>query len=218
MKQQLKQNMDKLMAQGATYVDARWYPSEESNSLLMWNGNLKNLSASSQSGVGVRVLYHGAWGFSAASSLEDTAAIFEKALDNARTAAERVDFPVRLAEKDAVRASFVSPNRVDPFTVPLTDKLEFLRMMDTKLNQSGVAQRVAALDFVKRQIVFMDSEGSEIDKTIIDVFPTFEVMGIDKDGEMQSRKYKSARQGSTRGWESWTPNISQVRLNAWCAN
>ena len=205
MKQQLKQNMDKLMAQGATYVDARWYPSEESNSLLMWNGNLKNLSASSQSGVGVRVLYHGAWGFSAASSLEDTAAIFEKALDNARTAAERVDFPVRLAEKDAVRASFVSPNRIDPFTVPLTDKLEFLRMMDTKLNQSGVAQRVAALDFVKRQIVFMDSEGSEIDKTIIDVFPTFEVMGIDKDGEMQSRKYKSARQGSTRGWESLDP-------------
>ena len=48
---------------------------------------------------------------------------------------------MRLAEKDAVRASFVSPNRIDPFTVPLTDKLEFLRMMDTKPNQSGVAQR-----------------------------------------------------------------------------
>ena len=71
---------------------------------------------------------------------------------------------------------------------------------------------------MKRRCVH-GSEGSEIDKTIIDVFPTFEVMGIDKDGEMQSRKYKSARQGSTRGTGNpWTPNISQVRLNAWCAN
>ena len=205
MKQDLKRNIEKLMAQGATYVDARWYPFEETNSLMMWNGNLKDLSASSQSGVGVRVLYGGAWGFSAASRLEDLAAIFDKAFDNARTAAERVDFPVRLAEKDTVQSSFASPNQIDPFSVPLTEKLEFLRSMDAKLNQAGVAQRVAALNFVKRQIVFLDSEGSEIEKTIIDVFPSFQVMGIDKDGEMQTRKYKSARHGSTRGWESLDP-------------
>jgi predicted Zn-dependent protease len=60
LKQDLKKHIDNLMARGATYVDARWYPYEETNSLLMWNGNLKDLSASSQSGVGVRVLYRGA--------------------------------------------------------------------------------------------------------------------------------------------------------------
>jgi Predicted Zn-dependent proteases and their inactivated homologs len=63
VKQELKKNIDSLMAQGATYVDARWYPTEESNSLMMWNGNLKDLSSSSQTGVGVRVLYHGAGAF-----------------------------------------------------------------------------------------------------------------------------------------------------------
>ena len=71
---------------------------------MMWNGNLKNASSARESGVGVRVLYKGAWGFSASSDLSDLPALFDKALDNARVAAERVTFPVRLAEKDAIQA------------------------------------------------------------------------------------------------------------------
>ena len=63
MLNQIKQQIDRLKARGATYVDTRWYPVEETNSLLMWNGNLKDTSASRESGVGVRVLYKGAWGF-----------------------------------------------------------------------------------------------------------------------------------------------------------
>lgn len=52
MKQELKKNIDSLMAQGATYVDARWYPVEESNSLLMWNGNLKDATRLPRTGWG----------------------------------------------------------------------------------------------------------------------------------------------------------------------
>ena len=40
MERELKQFIDQTMAKGATYVDARWYPFEESNSLVMWNGNI----------------------------------------------------------------------------------------------------------------------------------------------------------------------------------
>ena len=202
MERELKQFIDQTMAKGATYVDARWYPFEESNSLVMWNGNLKALNASSESGVGVRVLYHGAWGFSASSSLGNLGDIFDKALDNARVAAERVTFPVRLAEKDALHASFSSPNAIDPFTVPMADKVAFLQQMDAALNQPGVIQRIAAVDFVKKQIIFLDSEGSQIEKTIIDVFPMIMVMGMDKDGGMQRRKFRAGRLGKTRGWET----------------
>jgi len=114
MERELKQFIDQTMAKGATYVDARWYPFEESNSLVMWNGNLKALNASSESGVGVRVLYRGAWGFSASSSIGNLGDIFDKAYDNARVAAERVTFPVRLAEKDALQASFPALTRLTP--------------------------------------------------------------------------------------------------------
>ncbi|MFZ3070585.1 MAG: TldD/PmbA family protein [Anaerolineaceae bacterium] len=207
MKQELKQQIDKLKSNGATYVDARWYPYEESNSLVMWNGNLKDLSSSYQSGVGVRVLYQGAWGFSASSDLSKLSDIFDKAFDNARVAAERVTFPVRLAEKDAIQGAFSSPNQIDPFVVPLEEKVNFLQQLDQQLNQPGVLQRIASIEFVKKQIIFLDSEGSEIEKNIIDVFPGIRVMGVDKEGGMQTRKFLPGRQGATRGWESLNPQV-----------
>ena len=86
MKDTIRKHIDQLHAKGAHYVDARWYPREDSNFLFMWNGNLKENNASSQSGMGVRVLYNGAWGFSASSDLANPDAIFEKAFDNARIA------------------------------------------------------------------------------------------------------------------------------------
>ncbi len=212
MKQELEKEIAKIQDRGAAYVDARYYPYEESNTLYMWNGNLKELNNSWQSGVGVRVLYKGAWGFAASSDLGRVGNIFEKALDNARVAAERVTFPVRLAEKDALQASFNSPNAIDPFSIGLDEKVAFLQKMDSALAQEGVAQRSAWMQFMKKQIVFLDSEGSEIEKNIIEVFPGLEVSGLDKDGGMQSRKWLPPRQGATRGWE--TINEAEFLENA----
>lgn len=202
MQKQLKVHIDRLKAAGATYVDARWYPVEEANYLMMWNGNLKETAASRESGLGVRVLYKNAWGFSASSDLGNLQGLFDKAFDNARVASERVTFPVRLAEKDALQAYFTSPNRIDPFSVSLEEKIDFLKTMDEKLNQAGVVQRVSEMMFMKKQIFFLDSEGSEIEKNIIEVFPRIEVMGTDADGEMHSRKFLPDRLGDTRGWET----------------
>lgn len=202
MKQDLKQQLDRLKANGATYADARWYTSEVTNTLFMRNGNLEALNASQESGLGVRVLYQGAWGFAASSDLGNLPGLFNKAFDNAKTAAERVTFPVRLAEKDAVTATFTSPNQIDPFTVPLEEKVALLKCLDAALDNKNVAQRMSWMEFVKKQIIFMDTEGSEIEKNIIEVFPGIRVMGVDKDGGMQSRKFLPNRQGPTRGWES----------------
>lgn len=202
MKDSIRKQLDRLRAKGAHYADARWYPHEESDFLFMWNGNLKENNASSQSGLGVRVLYDGAWGFSASSDLSNPDAIFEKAFDNARIASERVTFPIRLAEKDAVTGSFSSPNKIDPFTIGVDEKVAFLQKMDTALNQPGVVQRMSMLEFIRKQILYFDSEGSEIEKNIIEVFPSIRVMGVDKDGGMQRRTYLPGRTAATRGWES----------------
>jgi TldD protein len=151
----------------------------------------------------VRVLYKGAWGFSASSDLSDLSSVYNQAFDNARIAAERVTFPIRLAEKDAIQAKFSSPNRINPMDVPLTDKVGFLQAIDQKLNQAGVAQRVAALNFMRKQIVFIDSEGSEIEKTITEAFAQLSVLGLDAQGEMHERSFNLSQGGQpTRGWES----------------
>ncbi|MGE5223779.1 MAG: TldD/PmbA family protein [Omnitrophica WOR_2 bacterium] len=199
---QIKQQIERIKDSGAMYVDARWYPLEETNYLMMWNGNLKNTASARQSGIGVRVLYKGAWGFSASSDLNHMAETFDQALDNARVAAERVTFPVRLAEKDALQAKFESPCQIDPFAVPLADKVAFLKEMDEKLNQAGVFQRVSELTFMRKQIIFVDSEGSEIEKLITEVFAGLEVSGKDQQGMTHERKFRLDKIGDTRGWES----------------
>ena len=202
MLKEIQSQIDRINNQGAIYVDARWYPFEESNTLLMWNGNLKTATFHRESGIGIRVLYKGAWGFSASSDLGNLNALFDKAFDNARIAAQRVTFPVRLAEKDAIKAKFSSPNRIDPFTVPLRDKVSFLQEMDQKLDQEGVFQRVSSLEFIRKQIVFVDSEGGEIEKNIVEVFASLGVTGLDDQGETHERSFTLNQQGDTRGWES----------------
>ncbi len=202
MIEKIQQEITRLKGLGATYVDTRWYPLEEQNYLLMWNGNLKTTASSRESGVGIRVLYKGAWGFSASSDLSNLSALFEKAFDNARIAAERVTFPVRLAEKDAIDAQFESPCQINPFDIPLADKVAFLRTMDEKLNQEGVEQRISHLDFMRKKIIFLDSEGSQIEKLITEVFSSLQVSGRDADGVSHERKFKLGRLGESRGWES----------------
>lgn len=207
MLQEIQEQINRINGLGAIYVDAHWYPFEEANYLLMWNGNLKTATFSHESGMGIRVLYNGAWGFSASSDLGNLTALFDKAFDNAKIAAERVTFPVRLAEKDAIQAQFESPSRVNPFSVPLSDKVAFLRDMDEKLNQENVFQRISSLYFLRKQIVFLDSEGSEIEKNITEVFAGLEVSGKDDQGTSHERKFVLGQNGDTRGWESIDKNL-----------
>jgi TldD protein len=169
---------------------------------MMWNGNLKETTSSRESGIGIRVLHKGAWGFSASSDMSNLGALFDKAFDNARVASERVTFPIRLAEKDAIEAQFESPCKINPFEVSLSDKVAFLKAMDDKLNQAGVAQRISDLNFMRKKIVFADSEGSQIEKLITEVFVSLQVTGRDAQGVSHERKYRLGRLGDSRGWES----------------
>jgi TldD protein len=202
MLDEIRRQIERIKGGGAAYADARWYPYEETQSLVMWNGNLKENLYSRESGLGVRVLCGGAWGFAASSSAIEPAAVFDKALGNARAAAERVTFPVRLADREAIQARFASPCTIDPFTIPLGEKVGFLQRMDSRLDQGGIAQRIGRLTFVRKQIIFLDSDRSAIEKLITEVFATFEVDGNDTQGTSHERKVRLGCRGLTRGWES----------------
>src|SRR5665811_2304900 len=74
--------------------------------------------------------------------------------------------------------------------------------MDEQLNQEGVFQRVCDLAFVRKQIVFVDSEGSQIEKLITEVFSTMQVSGLDDQGATYERTFRPPRHGDSRGWET----------------
>jgi len=76
MLEQIQKELDRLKSKGATYADARWYPSEDNEQMIMVNGNLKSNTSSKESGIGVRVLYGGAWGFRSSSEMPESGGCF----------------------------------------------------------------------------------------------------------------------------------------------
>ena len=196
-----KNQIRRLTDKGASYADVRYYPREEEDALIMRNGNFLAFDRSETSGYGVRVLADGAWGFAASSNMTDVSRTFDRALENARSAAQRIKSPIRLADKEVLKGRFESPCQIDPFEVPLAQQVALMKDLDGYLNQAGVEQRRVRMSTVKKTILYYDSEGAEIEKKIIDIFPSIQVAAADADGMLQSRKYLPPRLGPSRGWE-----------------
>ena len=77
-------------------------------------------------GFGVRVLYHGGWGFAASSilSLEEVPRVADLAVEIAKSSASVAIDKVRLVEEPVHRDRIVTPVRADPFAVPLEKKAD----------------------------------------------------------------------------------------------
>ncbi len=198
----IRRGIDAAVSAGAEYADARHFTEDLSENLVLYDGNLEANDTGFQSGVGVRVLWGGAWGFAATSDAGAVAACFDKALQNARTASQLVKVKLRMGRKPPVSGSYASPVEVDPFAVDLADKLGFLTALDSRLKEDWVLRRIVSAEFHKRRILFMNSDGSEIEKRLTNVFATMMVMALDSDGRMQRRSMQLYTTGrGTRGWE-----------------
>lgn len=202
MKETLKKELDGLKARGASYADIRWFPEEKREGLFMMQGNLKSSSRSITTGVGVRVLYNGAWGFAATSDTARISDICTRALENAKTASQRVTWPVKLAEEAVCDAAFNSPCTQKPSEVNLEEKLGLLKRVDEALAAPCVAQRIAYMRTIERESVFLNTEGTHVEKNITDVFAGMTVIGVEESGQSQERSYTLMNNGEgTRGWE-----------------
>ncbi len=126
---------------------------------------------------------------------------------NARAASNRLSFPVKLAKRKPLTAEYISPREIDPFDVPVADKLNFLREIDSKLKHKNVAQRISYITSDKQKIIFIDTDGAHIEKDICDMFTGMKVIGVENDGNSQERSYDIGGNGyGTRGWEILTNN------------
>jgi len=201
--EKIKHGLAELKKNGAEYADARFFPSRQTESITFLQGNLKECKSSASMGIGVRVLYAGAWGFASSSSTENLTSIFESAFENARSASRRAAFPVKLADRLPVSAKYVSPREIDPFDVQIADKLDFLRNIDKILEAKYVAQRISYITSDKQEIIFIDSDGSHIEKNICDTFAGMKIIGVEADGNSQERSFELGGNGfGTRGWEA----------------
>lgn len=205
IKKEISRNISRISSEGASYVDVRFYFDDSSETLLFYDGDLEANDTTVESGIGVRVLWEGAWGFAATSDPSGLEACFDMAAMNARTASKLVKVPLTMGVKEAVKGNYASPVEVDPFSVSLQDKLGFITRLDNELKEDFVLKRVVYTNFQKKKVYFQNSEGSEIDKDLVSVFGMIMAMALDSDGEMQKRSMSLYSTGDgTAGWEMMT--------------
>ena len=189
---------------GADYADAR-VVEEHHEEIDVANGRLDGLERSESTGLGVRVLVQGAWGFASVNDLsaETAARTASEAADIARASATVTDRRVELAPLEPQRGRWVGPCATDPFSVPTQDKVQLLIATDATLRERQQVEvtevRYGAHAFHKW---FGSTEGSEIEQewTEVGAGASAYVIG---EGEVLTRSYPNSHGGAWQqgGWE-----------------
>ena len=204
MKQLALNALESAMGPGVTYGDVRMIESRDRD-LSTKNGKPGQVSSSESAGLGIRVLADGCWGFAATDDLskagvEATAGL---AVDIARASALAKKHDVVLAAESKYEATWVSPCRIDPFTVSVEEQLSLLLAVDGELRRnSGVTLAQTAMVFHRNRQVFVSSIGSVIDQTRTFSGAGFEVHSFRED-EIQKRSYPNSFGGQhqLKGYE-----------------
>jgi TldD protein len=204
MKELVTRAVGRAQAAGASYADARGIRSRH-QSIYSKNGAPEALADSSELGLGVRVIASGAWGFAGTSSLSpsEVDATAELAVRIARASATLLSQQVELAPQQPARGEWNCEPKVDPFAVPLGQKLGLLLEADRVMREvPGVRLAMGQLNLVREEKWFASSEGAEILQTRVQSGGMIQALA-EGEGEVQRRSYPSSLDGdnANRGWE-----------------
>jgi len=184
---------------GCAYADIRIIRREQQN-LALKSGNVESIANSLDAGFGVRVLKNGAWGFASSRTLngrkvEEIAALAVRIAEASARVKER-DVVLELLPK--VEAYLPADCRIDPFQVPLEEKIQFLTQVDDKVRAvQGVTISRATLDFWKERKIFASSEGSFIEQHKVESGGGLEAYAVDEN-DMQIRSFPNSMGGNVR--------------------
>lgn len=161
--------LDAARSAGASYADVRVHH-VRNQSVSTRENRVTGLNDGESFGFGVRVLVNGAWGFSASSDLSrvEVQRVARAAAAQARANRRATQRPVVLAPSDPVPdGRWASPIRIDPFTVPIEQKVDLL------LRANAEALRVRGARFVNSNMFFVKDE-----RTYANTDGTFTVQSI----------------------------------------
>jgi TldD protein len=203
--------LDSVARRGVTYADVRAVESRE-REVTTKNGKAGHVGSSESAGIGIRVLAHGCWGFSATDDLSaagvEAAALL--ALDIARSGQAARKQEVTLAPEDRYEATWISPIAIDPFSVPVDQNLAVLLAIDEELRRTeGINLAETSMHFARHRQVFASSLGSLIDQTRYLSGAGFSALSY-REGEIQKRSYPNSFGGQyqLKGYEL----IDELRL------
>jgi len=200
-----KYAVDRAIKAGASYADCR-IARRRRESVHVKNGVVDALESSDELAAGIRVIANGAWGFAATADLErpNIERTAQLAVRIAKASASVPgDQPVALEPHDPVHDSWESQFEVNPFDVPLEDKITLLLDADRILRQhKQISLSVGNLTFFDEEKDFASSDGDEIHQRKVESGGLISATAVDG-ARAQERSHPSSLDGfhAAGGWE-----------------
>jgi TldD protein len=202
---------------GAEHADLRVQRMRDA-SMVLRDARLSSASDSDGTGLAVRVLLDGVWGFAATDELSVPAAVrtAERALEVARISRPLIRERVELAPEPVHRdVTWVSSYRRDPFELPVSDRAAQLsEWAATLLRAPGVDHADLSVKLTKEQKYYADLSGTVTRQQRVLIEPELSVLALGPEGPETMR---SLAPPTARGWEyldgdgwDWDAEIAEL--------
>ncbi len=141
----------------------------------------------------MRVLAAGAWGFAASRDVnaDEVVRVARQAVAQARANAAAMKRPIELAPTERwPDAKWSSPMQIDPFNVPIEEKVDLLLRANAEaLKVQGARFVTSSMFFLKQEKSFASTDGSWIEQTYYRAYPSMTITAVSADrSDFQSRQ------------------------------
>jgi TldD protein len=183
---------------GASYCDVRI--GRYLNQFVVTRENkVQNVVNTESTGVGIRVIANGTWGFAASNDLSATsvARAAQQAVAIAKANSRLTRTPVELAPVKGVgEVSWATPIKKNAMEVPIKDKVELLLSVNAAAMNAGASFVNSILFLVNEQKYFASTDGSYIDQDVHRIWAPLNITAVDKaSGKFRNRAGLSAPMG-----------------------
>ena len=195
--------LDAARTLGADHADFR-VERVRGQSIALSDGRLQSLSDADDSGLAVRVIVDGTWGFASAVDLTAEAArdAARHAVEVAKVAAamntERIELAAEPAYGDV---SWVSAYEIDPFSVAAREKVALLADWSARLLAHPVVSHADASVYQVKECKFYTNGATTATQQRVRLYPQLEATAVTESGFDDMRTLAPP---AGRGWEYLT--------------
>jgi TldD protein len=183
---------------GATYCDVR-VGRYLRQFVITREANVQNIVNTESTGVGVRVIADGAWGFAATNAMttDAVAEAARQAVAIAKANATTLTAPVQLAPVRGVgEVAWRTPIVKNAMEVPIAEKVDLLMGVNAAAMGAGANFVQSMLFVVNEQKYFASTDGSYIDQDVHRIWAPMDVTVIDQaTGKFRNREGLSSPMG-----------------------
>lgn len=175
---------------GASYADIR-INRYRNQSISTREQRVMNISNNENFGFGVRVLVDETWGFAASNNvtMDEAARVAKEAVLIAKANKSLQKEPVQLAPVPAYQDVWKTPIKINPFDIPISDKVALLlKINEEALKVQGASFCTSFMQIAMEHKFFASTEGSYIEQELYRMWPAFTVTSVNKEtGKFETR-------------------------------